>query len=91
MKWLIVLLFLVGCTPKIVYVAAECPVPANLPVSPNYTTNDLEESASFKETMEAYVLDLEACQSHSEQLENLLNVYGAEYKSYKIRYINRPK
>jgi hypothetical protein len=89
MRYLIVLLFLSGCCsicpPKIVYVAAECPKPTMLPNSPSYTTDDLLETSTDKQTIEAYVLDLEVCQSHAEQLENTLNAYGAAYKEYKIR------
>jgi hypothetical protein len=79
------------CPPKIVYVAAPCPTPAALPVSPDYRTDELSEDATGKDTIEAYVLDLETCQAHSDQLENLLNAYGASYKEYKIRYPDVPK
>lgn len=79
------------CPPKIIYVAAECPTPAQLPISPDYTTYDLADNATGKEVIEAYVLDFEACESHSEQLENLLNAYGAAYKEYKIRNPAQPK
>lgn len=95
MKYLVLCLLLSGCCslcpPKIVYVAAECPVPSNLPTSPSYDTDELADTASAKETIEAYVIDLEVCQSHSEQLENTLNAYGAAYKEYKIRYPTQPK
>lgn len=95
MKYLFLCLFLSSCCslcpPKIVYVAAECPAPSTLPPSPNYTTEDLTDNASAKETIEAYVLDLEVCQSHAEQLENTLNAYGAEYREYKIRNPAPPK
>lgn len=95
MRYLILLLLLSGCCslcpPKIVYVAAECPAPSQLPASPNYDTDELSETATAKETIEAYVLDLEVCQSHAEQLENILNAYGAAYKEYKIRYPAPPK
>ena len=79
------------CPPKIIYVAAECPAPTMLPVSPDYTTEDLTETSTAKETIEAYVLDLEVCQGHAEQLENTLNAYGAAYKEYKTRNSTPPK
>lgn len=89
MRYLVFLL-LAGCCnlcpPKVIYVAAECPAPAQLPVTPTYATEDLADKATSKEVIEAYVLDFEACDSHAEQLENLLNAYGAAYKEYKIRY-----
>jgi hypothetical protein len=89
------LLLLAGCCsicpPKIVYVAAECPQPITCPISPDYRTEELPPSATGKDTIEAYVLDLETCQAHSDQLENLLNAYGASYKEYKIRYPDAPK
>ena len=70
------------CPPKIVYIAAECPKPVMLPTSPNYKSDDLAEDAGYKTTIEAYVLDLEVCRGHAEQLENTLNAYGAAYKEY---------
>lgn len=95
MKYLVLLLLLSGCCsfcpPKIVYVAAECPKPSALPATPDYIVDDLEDTATGKETIEAFVLDLETCQNHAGQLENLLNAYGAEYKTYKTRYPEPPK
>ena len=93
---LFIMLFLLSgcchlCEPKIIYVAAECPKPAQVPSQPIYTLNDLASDASAKSIIEAYVLDLELCQTHAEKLENLLNAYGAEYKQYKIRYPDPPK
>lgn len=86
MKYLILCLFLSGCCslcpPKIVYVAAECPKPSMLPSSPSYKTDDLLDTATSKQTIEAYVIDLEVCQGHTEQLENILNAYGAAYREY---------
>lgn len=95
MRYLFLCLLLSGCCslcpPKIVYVAAECPKPSFLPVSPDYTSDDLPENATGKATIEAYVFDLESCQTHAEQLENLLNAYGAAYKEYKTRNPDPPK
>lgn len=90
MRYLFLLLFLSGCCtfcpPKIVYVAAECPKPSMVPQEPNYRTEELLDTATSKETIEAFVLDLDNCQSHTEQLENLLNAYGTEYKTYSDKY-----
>lgn len=89
MRYLFLCLLLSGCCsicpPKIVYVAAECPAPAQTPVSPDYVIDDLLETATSKTIIETYVLDLETCQNHADQLETLLNAYGAAYKAYKIR------
>lgn len=95
MRLLFLCLLLSGCCslcpPKIVYVAAECPKPSMLPQTPDYATDDLPDTATGKDTIEAYVLDLEACQNHSDQLENLLNAYGAAYQEYKTRNPTPPK
>lgn len=95
MRYLILCLLLSGCCsicpPKIVYVAAECPAPSMLPPTPNSTINDLSNSASAKEIIEAYVIDLETWQTHAYKLENILNAYGAAYEEYKIRNPARPK
>ena len=79
------------CEPKLVYVAAECPKPAQVPSQPVYNLDSLSPDANAKLTIEAYVLDLEICQAHSEKLENLLNAYGTEYKQYKLRNPDTPK
>lgn len=84
-------MLLLGCSPRVIYIAAECPTPSMLPISPSYTTEELLETATSKEVIEAYVLDLDACQSHTEQLENTLNAYGAAYKEYKARNLAIPK
>jgi hypothetical protein len=73
------------CPPRIVYVAAECPVPSQVPISPDYRVDDLPETATAKTIIEMYVLDLETCQNHTDKLETLLNAYGTEYKTYKTR------
>ena len=95
MRYLFLLLFLSGCCslcpPKIVYVAAECPKPSMLPASPDYTSEDLSDTASGKETIEAFVLDLETCQNHADQLEIIVNAYGAAYQEYKTRNPAPPK
>ena len=95
MRWLLFLFLLSGCCsmcpPKIVYVAAECPVPAQTPIAPSYRTDNLAESATYKETIEAYVLDLEVCDTHAIKLENLLDAYGASYAQYKLRNPVAPK